>query len=359
MSDQHSLSTPGTERHPLTVDGSVELAVLERSGLDESRHIGAGVVVDQSGTVLRALGDIDASIYPRSCLKPLQAITVLRSGVDLAGPQAVLATASHAGTDAHQAVVAEVLERSGSTEDDLLCPPDWPGDRGSARRAEGARRMAMNCSGKHASFLLACATNGWDPHTYVSLDHPLQRAIRETVGEFTGEIADHAGVDGCGAPVFATTLVGLARAIGTVSGSAGSGSAGSGDSAASSIGPRADIDAGRLVDAVLADAWALDGPGRANTVTIDELGVFAKLGAEGVMVMGTTGGVATAVKVLDGNLRAATLVALHLLREQGVVDAAAVDRVVEQTTERVLGGGVTVGRIRLGAGVQAGPTRAS
>jgi len=335
MTDLRATAPVSAPRHPLTAAGSRELAVLVRSGLEESRHLGAAVVVDHDGAVLREVGDAGASIYPRSCLKPLQALTVLRSGVELPGSQAAIATASHAGTPEHLALAASVLARSGSGEDDLLCPPDWPGDRASARRADGSRRLAMNCSGKHASFLLACAENGWDPATYVDLDHPLQRAVRETVAEYTGEVVDHAGVDGCGAPVFATTVTGLARSVARVAGS---------------VAPArraGDPEAARLVDAVFADAWAIDGPGRANTVTVDELGVFAKLGAEGVMVMGTPGGVGVAVKVLDGNVRAGTLVALHLLVAEGAVDADAARRVVDATLEPVLGGGVVVGGIEV------------
>lgn len=336
MAHQHHDHPMDSSRHPLDVAGSVELAVLERSGMAESRHIGAGVVVDADGTVLRSIGDVTASIYPRSCLKPFQALAVLRSGVSLDGPEAVLAMASHAGTPRHQQIVLGMLDRAGATVDDLLCPPDWPYDRTTAREASGPTRLFMNCSGKHAGFLLACAANGWDPARYDDLDHSLQVAVRETVAEYTGEQIEHAGIDGCGAPVFAVTIEGLARGIGRLTHSATTDQ---------------DPTAGHLVRAVLADAWALDGDGRANTVTIDELGVLAKLGAEGVMVMGTTSGTAVAVKVLDGNLRAGTLAALRLLVEAGAVDPDAADRVLDQTLERVLGGGVPVGAIRAGAGL--------
>ena len=337
----HLSASAGDPRRPLTADGSVELAVLVRSGLEESRHLGAAVVVGPDGAVLRAVGDVGASIYPRSCLKPLQALTVLRAGVDLQGPQAVLSTASHAGTPAHLEVVEAMLARGDHDEHDLLCPADWPGDRRSARLLDEPRRAAMNCSGKHAAFLLACDQQGWDSATYTAIDHPLQAAVRETVAEFTGEVVDHAGTDGCGAPVFATTVTGLARAVGRVAGSAGD------------VRDDRDPDAAHLVRSVLSDAWAIDGPGRDNTVTIDELGVFAKLGAEGVMVMGTTGGVGVAVKVLDGNVRAGTLVALHLLVEQGVVEQAAADRVTAATLEKVLGGGIPVGSLRLSGALTA------
>jgi L-asparaginase II len=339
MNDHHhAVPAPIADRHPLDVGGSVELAVVERSGLAESRHIGAAVVVDADGRVLRTAGDAGATIYPRSCLKPFQALTVLRSGVRLEGPQAVLAMASHAATPAHQRVVTDMLDRIGATEDDLLCPPDWPFDRETARQATDKRRLFMNCSGKHAGFLLACAENGWDPKRYDDRDHPLQLAARDTVAEYTGEAIGHAGVDGCGAPVFATTLTGLARGIARL---------------AASATTDADPLAGHLVRAVLQDPWALDGEGRANTVTIEELGVVAKLGAEGVLVVGTTEGVAVAVKVLDGSIRPATLAALHLLVSEGAVAQDAVDRVLARTTESVLGGGVPVGGVRPGSGLAA------
>lgn len=343
MDDQHqdhetSPDTAPHGRHPLEVSGCVELAVLERSGLVESRHIGAAVVVDHTGGVLASVGDAEATIYPRSCLKPFQALAVLRSGVSLDGPQAVLATASHAGTPRHQQVVRELLERAEATVDDLQCPADWPYDHGTARLAAEPTRLMMNCSGKHAAFLLACRENGWSTEDYDALDHPLQVAVRQTVAEYTGETIDHAGVDGCGAPVFAVTLRGLATGIARLTRSATTDD---------------DRDAGHLVRAVLADAWALDGVGRANTVTIDELGLLAKLGAEGVMVMGTTSGTAVAVKVLDGNLRAGTLAALTLLVRVGAVEQEAADRVLARTLAPVLGGGEPVGAIRTGSGLEA------
>src|SRR6185437_2277245 len=102
-----------------------------------------------------------------------------------------------------------------------------------------------------------------------------------------------------------------------------------------------------LRDAVLADGWAIDGPGRANTVVIDRLGVFAKLGAEGVMVMAASDGTTVALKVLDGSLRAASIVALRLLVDAGAVAAADVDGLEPDLDLAVLGGGSPVGAIRV------------
>lgn len=322
-----------SDRHPLTADGSVELAVLERSGFDESRHVGAGVVVDATGRVIDSVGDVTASIYPRSTMKPFQALAVRRAGALFSDEELVLTTASHAGTAAHQALALHMLESFDHVESDLGCPPDMPFDRGTARTMDGPRRLAMNCSGKHAGMLAACRVNGWDEASYLDIEHPLQQRVRSVVEEYTHETVDLVGTDGCGAPVFPLTLTGLARGF-------------------AGVVARADDDSAALTDAVLAHPWAIDGVGRANTVTIERLQVLAKLGAEGVMVMGLPGGDAVAVKVLDGSQRAGTLAALALLERNGLVASDGVAEVLEATGERVLGGGVPVGAVRVGAGLR-------
>ncbi|GAB3032155.1 asparaginase [Parafrigoribacterium mesophilum] len=330
-----SVSASST-RDPLGLSGVRELAVLERSGLIESRHFGAAVVLSPDGTVEREIGDGTALVYPRSALKPLQAITVMRSGVDLTGEQAVLATASHSGTKRHVRVVRAMLQRAGLSESDLGCPADWPSDADALfdarREGVGARAITMNCSGKHAGFLMACAANGWSTHDYLDPEHPLQRAVRRTVEEFTGQSVGHLGVDGCGAPLFAVGLRGLARALGLVAGA----------------GLRhGDEHAASLMSSILEHPWAIAGPGRANTVVIEQLGILAKGGAEGVIAMATPTGAAVAVKVFDGSHRVTTLIALELLASVGAINRADADRVIALTVEPVLGGGIPVGRLRM------------
>ncbi|MCU1406979.1 MAG: asparaginase [Glaciihabitans sp.] len=321
-----------TSAQPLALEDCIELAVLKRSGMVESRHLGVAVLVDASGEVIRNLGNPAALIYPRSTMKPLQAIAVLRSGVELEGERLALASASHSGTPEHIRVVREILTSGSIAEDALGCPADWLGDSASrtalAVAGGSAAPIYMNCSGKHAAFLLACVTNGWPLESYLDPGHPLQLLIREVVEEFTGEPVSHSGVDGCGAPVHAVSLTGLARAIGR-------------------IASGRDNDTAALSSAFLGHPWAIDGPGRANTITISTLGIVAKLGAEGVMVMAAGNGTAVAVKVLDGSLRAATLVALELLVANGTVQRSGADAVLAATLEKVLGAGVPVGGIRI------------
>ncbi|MEN9619910.1 MAG: hypothetical protein RL499_103 [Actinomycetota bacterium] len=320
--------------HPLEVAGSVELARIERSGLIESRHLGAAAVVDASGTVLRGVGDVRATIYPRSALKPVQAIAMLELGAQFADDELVLATASHCGSPDHLAVVERMLSADGRDSHALQCPAQWPlglSER-AARHAAGlpATRLTMNCSGKHAGFLRASDAAGGDPTRYLELEHPVQRHVTDAIARYSGESPHGTGFDGCAAPLHATSLAALATAIARIA--AGS-----------------TPEAQRLMTAVTAEPWAIDGTGRANTMVIERLGGIAKLGAEGVVVIGTSEGVAVAVKVLDGSMRATTPVALALLASVGAIASDAAAELIELTSERVLAGDSPVGALIVSA----------
>jgi L-asparaginase II len=280
----------------LDAASSVELAVVERSGWVESRHLGAAVLVDAEGRVVRALGDPTALVYPRSTLKLVQAAAVELLGVVFDTEQTVLSAASHAGTPAHVAVVERMLADAGLDASALRCPADWPGDPAVRAAASEPLAITMNCSGKHAGFLAAAAAHDWPLESYLEQDHPVQTQVRELTAELSGELPAHWGVDGCGAPVPVMTLVGLARAV-------------SHTARAGTV----------LGDAIRAQPWAIDGPGRTNTVTIERTGLVAKLGAEGVLVLVTPAGEAVALKMLDGAHRATTLVGLELLAREGLL----------------------------------------
>ena len=327
----------------LTVQDAVELAVVERSGFIESRHAGVAVVLSPEGEVIARHGNADALILPRSSLKPLQAVACLTAGAVLEGEQLALSTASHSGTDRHAEVVREILTAGGLNEDDLGCPPAWPSD--SATRDEMVRehgqeaRVRMNCSGKHAAMLRACIATGWPTEGYLDPAHPLQAHIRDVIERLTGEKMAHTAIDGCGAPVYALTLTGLARAIHRIG-------------TASERSPFAlHRVAGSLVKAVRENPWTIDGPGRPDTIAIERLGVFAKGGAEGVMVMVAPNGTTIALKMLDGSGRASTIVAALLLARAGGLDDADVAALADALPLTVLGGGAAVGAIRPGAGI--------
>src|SRR4029453_15502811 len=146
-----------------TVESAVELAVIERSGFIESRHIGSAVVLSGDGQVITSLGDIAAPVFARSTLKPFQALASMQSGVPLRGAQVALACASHVGSLDHMDVVEGMLKEAGVKEEQLLCPAVWPQEETArnwlVRSGRGPSKLACNCSGKHAAFLWACTEN--------------------------------------------------------------------------------------------------------------------------------------------------------------------------------------------------------
>ncbi|WP_187265001.1 asparaginase [Homoserinibacter sp. GY 40078] len=286
---------------------SVELCAVWRSEVPESRHLGAAAVVDPDGTLLASLGSPDALIYPRSTLKLVQATAVELAGVVLDQVATALTAASHAGTPRHVEVVRRILDHAGLDESSLRCPADWPADPVARRAADAPRPITMNCSGKHAGFLAACVANGWDTEGYLDPAHPMQRHVLELTSSLAGETLSTLGIDGCGAPVPLMSLVGLARAA---SRTARSGTA--------------------LGDAIRSHPWAIDGPGRANTVTIEKTGLVAKLGAEGVLVLVTPDGASVAVKALDGSHRATTPAGLELLVREGLLARSTADAVLAE-----------------------------
>lgn len=329
---------PGEVLETLTVQDAVELAVVERSGFVESRHAGAAVVLSPDGDVIARHGNAEALVLPRSSLKPLQAVACITAGAALEGEQLAMSTASHTGTERHASVVRDVLTQGGLTEDDLGCPPAWPSDT-SARdelvREHGAQtRIRMNCSGKHAAMLRACVATGWPTDGYLDPSHPLQAHIRDVIERLTGEKVAHMAIDGCGAPVYAITLTGLARSIHRIG-------------TASDRSPFAlHRVAGSLVRAVREHPWTIEGPGRPDTIAIESLGVFAKGGAEGVMVMVAPNGTTVALKMLDGGARASTIVAATLLARAGALTESDVATLASALSLDVLGGGAPVGVIR-------------
>ncbi|WP_007025799.1 asparaginase, partial [Saccharomonospora iraqiensis] len=179
------------------------LVEVVRSGVVESVHRGALLVTAPDGSVRAALGDVTSPVFARSANKPFQALGMLRAGLEVDDTDLALVAASHTGEPGHVDRALTLLSAAGLGEGDLRCPPE-------------PRRAAMNCSGKHAGMLATCVRQGWSTADYTDPAHPLQRTIADTVTELTGEPIAATAVDGCGAPLFAFSLTGLARAFATV-----------------------------------------------------------------------------------------------------------------------------------------------
>lgn len=299
------------------------VAELVRDGLVESRHWGIAALVGPDGKVIDEIGKSKRLIFPRSSVKPLQAVAARRAGLKLSGAQLALTTGSHQGTKDHAKLVEEILLGAGLSLDSLQCPVAWPAGVEAALEAGTQKREYFNCSGKHAGFLAASVVAGFDTETYLEQEHPLQKLIIEVLEEYSGEKVLFTTIDGCGAPLHTITVEGLARAIGKFTAT--------------------DTE---IVDAMLGNAWAVDGHGTADTLLM-EAGYIAKLGAEGVFVIGTKDGHGVAVKIADGNLRAAPLVAMRLLQKNGLMETALYEELFEKISQKVTGGSQVTGRLEI------------
>lgn len=272
----------------------------------ESQHFGAVVALERDGSVAFSIGDANTIVYPRSSMKPLQATAMVSAGLDLPPQLLALVCASHDGRPEHLAAAREILKRAGLDESALGNTTDYPLDETEHEMAirEGKQRssLQMNCSGKHSGMLATCVAAGWKHDlSYLSPDHPLQRHITAMIPSLAGEPAAHIGVDGCGAPAHAMSLVGLARAFRSVA-------------IAEPGTPQH-----RVAQAMTSHPEMVGGPTRDVTRLMQGVpGLVAKDGAEAVFAVGLPDGRAVALKVSDGANRARPPVMQAALARLGV-----------------------------------------
>jgi len=293
------------------------LVEITRGDLVESVHRGTFAICDAEGRLVFALGDVEKPIYPRSSLKPVQALPLVESGAadafGLSDAELALACASHSGEPMHTTRVAAWLERIGCTEQDLACGAHAvryePVSEEMIKRGEKPTRIHNNCSGKHTGFLTVArhwdiATKGYEHH-----DHPVQQAVATALKELSGVNELPWGVDGCTAPNFALPIAAFARALAKLANPHGL------------TAPRAHA-ATRLVRAMIAHPELVSGTGRACAILMRASGGRAalKTGAEGYFAgIVPEAGLGIALKIDDGAGRAAETAIAAILDKLGLL----------------------------------------
>ncbi|WP_411374729.1 asparaginase [Arthrobacter sp. MPF02] len=320
----------------------VPLVAAVRDGLVESIHYGSAVALAPDGTTQATAGDPDAPFYPRSSLKPLQAVAMVRAGLDIPADLLALAAASHSGAEQHRDGALRILELHGLSVTALENSTDLP--YGAREREEWLRgggsttQLTQNCSGKHAAMAATCVINGWPVQGYLRPDHPLQQLVRDTVTELTHEEPAAVSTDGCGTPLFALTLHGMARAFARIARAAALGRDDDRGTVLNTSSPEAAVGL-----AMQQHPDMVAGEGRDVTALMRLLpGAVAKDGFEGVQLVGLADGSAVAVKISDGGDRARMPATVRLLESLGV-DSAGLASIA---TVPVLGGGHQVGLLQ-------------
>jgi L-asparaginase II len=305
------------------------IAIMTRSGVDESVHFGALVALNADGSIAFSVGDPNVTIFPRSATKPFQALAMVRAGLSLPPEQLALVCASHSGQEVHQQTARKILASVCLDESALLNIPAFsihvPSAHEAIKSGIGKTALQMDCSGKHSGMLATCVINGWPTANYLDPEHPLQVAITETITDVTGAVPVAIGTDGCGAPAHVIPLQHLAKAM-----------------RALAVG-EAGAEGRQIFEAMEKYPHMVAGDDRHVTTIASAIpGLAAKDGAESIYVATMNDGRAVAMKLSDGSGRGIATVLLATLRRLSVD----VSQVPSSVTEVVLGHGKPVGAVR-------------
>lgn len=303
-----------------TPDPIIARVEVLRGGRIESVHQAEMSVIDHQGEEI--LHTVGAGLYTylRSSAKPFQATVILDTQTDkafhLPDKWLALTCASHNGETVHVSIVRKFLKRIGLDESALQCGSHAPlvysvGGQKGPIKAEYSP-VYHNCSGKHTGMLSVCRHLGFETGNYLAFDHPVQKAIREKIKQYSGESIIPLALDGCTAPVFYVSVRGMARmyrhlAIGT------------------------DDSLERIWHIMTTNPYLIAGKGRFDTMLMETAHgkILTKVGAEGVqgcavrLPDGRRYGIN--IKVLDGNRRALppllieTLVRLNALTPEELI----------------------------------------
>lgn len=278
------------------------LAKVTRGDLVESFHLGHLIVLNTDGSTYLSKGSPELPIYPRSAIKSLQAAAMLKAGLKVEENELAIICASHSGSQSHIDLVTKMLISRGISISELKNAVDKPlGEKEKISWGDKApSQLAQNCSGKHAGMLITCQQNGWDITTYLDLNHPLQVAIKNEIEELSGEKVSATSVDGCGAPLFAISLIGLAKAISNL------------------VKSNEDLYQ-QIVLACTKYPELVAGEGRLTTRMMKAVpGLFMKEGAEGVQVCALSDGRVIAIKIIDGSWRPVAPIIMEIFKRWNV-----------------------------------------
>jgi L-asparaginase II len=301
----------------------VKMVEVWRGPVVESVHAGVAAVANADGEIIAGWGDTGLVTFPRSALKPVQAIALVETGAHarsgLGTRQLAMTCASHRAEPMHVELVAGWLATLGLPQEALVCGADRPADVAAADAAvidgQPRQRIFHNCSGKHCGLLALSRAQGWDIDGYDRLQHPAQQAYLDALSELAGTDAAAMpwGIDGCGLPAPAMPVHTAARLIARHAGAR-----------ASSPGRRRAI--GTIHDAMRAHPELLSGTGQAGVLIARATGgrILVKTGAEGFITALVPGqGLGIALKIADGEQRARVPTLLAVLRTLRLIDTAA------------------------------------
>jgi len=315
-----------------------DLVKVTRNKNIENIHEGIVAIVDSGGKIIKEWGDSSVSIYPRSAIKPVQTFGIITSGamrgLKINYERIALATSSHHGESIHTNMVWSWLNEMQLEENDLANGLDWP--LGKKRkdyiiRNDGRKsKLLHNCSGKHCGQLAICKHKNWSTLNYHLLNHPAQKLFIDNLEKLSEVKIKNIGVDGCNLPApymplnkFAYTLARLADP--------------------QKLSEEYKEACNIIFDACTDFPIIAGGTESINSIItkISNKKLFAKNGAEGVFgVMIPSLKVGIAIKIKDGNSKAAEVALAGVLKELNILDDAILSSMYSQVLTNSTGAAV-------------------
>lgn len=342
--------------------GYEPLVELTRGGIVESIHLGALAAVDSDGILLAAFGNSDMVSFPRSSMKPFQALPLVENGgmeaFGLTDEELAIISASHAGTNEHVRVLKSIHQKVGLQLSDLQCGVHWPIDKETTFQmrllGETPDSYRHNCSGKHSGMLTQAKLLEQSLDDYLTPVHLVQQNIRRAVSSMCGIHRDDMifGVDGCSAPVYAMPLSSFAWAIARLVDPV-------------NLDEERQIACQRITSAMIAYPEMVAGPGQLDSVLMQVMSgkVIAKGGAEGYQLIGVmpgaiaenSKGIGIAFKIADGDpsRRATQRIVVEMLTALGF-EAEMASEAFASFNQPILRNfrGIEIGNIRLARPIQ-------
>lgn len=314
------------------------LAKVYRGDRVESEHYGHAVIADRNGKIVYQFGDPTTRVYLRSAAKPVQAVPLVEDNLaekfGFTNKEMALACASHNGENFHVGAAQSMLQKIGLTKNHLQCGVHRPlgVDLGCVTETSRYDVLQNNCSGKHSGMLAACVLNNWPVENYLDPNHPHQQRIKARISENSDlpEKEIGVGIDGCSAPVFNLPLQNLATLYARLADKTTSGN--------------------QCFQFMSQNPEMVAGTKRFDTTFMNAMNgkAIAKIGAEGLecVAIDTSEPLGLAVKISDGNNRAAPPVVLALLKRLELISDTELQNMQEYVTPEIRNHyGILVGRV--------------
>ncbi len=270
-----------------------------------------------------SLGDINRSVFARSSLKPIQTLALIESGawesMGLKSEHLAIACGSHNGESLHTDLVKQWLHSMDLSVENLACGPSWPIHQNTRDKQliEGLEmsRVCHNCSGKHSGMLSMARHFEVSVENYDDYDHKTQQTWLGLLSEVvqTNVFECVWDKDGCGLPAPAIPMKAIAFGLAQFA-----------NPQRQSIRRQSAMES--VFEAMNRHPELVAGEDRACTKIMKATNndVIVKVGAEAYFVGAIASkGLGFALKIDDGNVRAANVAVGALLKRIGSIETEA------------------------------------